>query len=261
MPGAQISRSLGQSLPHSLVFRTMRLNEVTTYPAERHYWGEFVFSFSGVIELTVGSRQYLTPPHYGLWLPPRTEHEASTRSEACYCVLDIASDRCGRLPTEVCTLAVGPIIKAILTDLVARQVDYPRNDADERLMQVLVDQMSLAPRQDTYLPISEDRALGQVLEALRHQPGDNRPLEAWASVVHSTERTLSRRCQRDLGMSFVEWRQRLRLVRALSMLEDGLAVQTVALELGYSTSSAFIAMFHRLMGATPDEFRKRIVQL
>jgi len=239
----------------------MRLVEVTSYPTESHNWGEFVFSFSGVIELTVGSRQYLTPPHYGLWLPPQTEHGASTRTEACYCVLDIASDRCGRLPIAVCTLAVGPIIKAILTDLVARQVDYPRNDDDERLMQVLIDQMSLAPRQDTYLPISDDRALGQVLEALRQQPGDNRSLEAWARVVHSTERTLSRRCQRDLGMSFVEWRQRLRLVRALSMLEDGLTVQTVALELGYSTSSAFIAMFNRLMGATPDEFRKRIVQL
>ena len=121
--------------------------------------------------------------------------------------------------------------------------------------------MSLAPRRDTYLPISEDRALSQVLEALREQPGDNRPLETWASVVHSTERTLSWRCQRDLGMSFVEWLQRLRLVRALSMLEEGIAVQTVALELGYSTSSAFIAMFHGLMGATPDEIRKRIVQM
>jgi methylphosphotriester-DNA--protein-cysteine methyltransferase len=25
----------------------------------------------------------------------------------------------------------------------------------------------------------------------------------------------------------------------------------------YSTSSAFIAMFHRMMGITPEEFRKR----
>ncbi|WP_419178196.1 helix-turn-helix domain-containing protein [Pseudomonas plecoglossicida] len=100
-----------------------------------------------------------------------------------------------------------------------------------------------------------------MLEALHLEPGDNRPLDEWASVVHSTERTLSRRCKRDLGMSFVEWRQRLRLVRALSMLEDGIPVQAVALELGYSSSSAFIAMFHRMIGSTPDEFRKRVVQL
>jgi len=39
------------------------------------------------------------------------------------------------LPTTVCTLAAGPIIQAILADLVARQVDYPRDDDDKRLMQ------------------------------------------------------------------------------------------------------------------------------
>ena len=248
------------SLPHEIVFRQVRLKEITSYPDESHDWGEFVFSFSGVIELRVGVRTYLTPPHYGLWLPPRTAHEASTRSEACYCVVDVGTQLCGSLPSQVCTLAVGPIIKAVLADLMARQVDYPRNDSDERLMRVLIDQMSIAPRQDTYLPHSDDRALNQVLEAMHEQPGDNRSLDAWARVVHSTERTLSRRCQRDLGMSFQEWRQRLRLVRALSMLEEGLSVQTVALELGYSTSSAFIAMFHRLMGAAPDEFRKRRVR-
>ncbi|MEX2696135.1 helix-turn-helix domain-containing protein [Rhizobium mongolense] len=120
--------------------------------------------------------------------------------------------------------------------------------------------MRRAPRQDTYLPTSQDRALSIVLAALRRDPGDDRSLGEWASVVHSTERTLSRRCQRDLGMPFVECRQRLRLVQALSMLQDGLTVQTVALEMGYSTSSAFIAMFHRMTRATPDDFRKRIVQ-
>lgn len=238
----------------------MQLEELTSYPNESHDWGEFVFSFSGVIELDVGGRTYLTPPHYGLWLPPRTAHGATARSETRYCVLDVAAHLCQRLPARVCTLAAGPIIKAILADLGARQVDYPRDKDDERLMQVVVDQMSRAPSQDTYLPQSEDRALCQVLEALRQQPSDNRSLEAWANVVHSTERTLSRRCQRDLGMSFQEWRQRLRIVRALSMLADGLSVQTVALELGYSTSSAFIAMFHRLVGAPPDEYRKRLVQ-
>ncbi|WP_461512735.1 helix-turn-helix domain-containing protein [Rhizobium mongolense] len=120
--------------------------------------------------------------------------------------------------------------------------------------------MRRAPRQDTYLPTSQDRALSIVL-ALRRDPGDDRSLGQWASVVHGgSERTLSRRCQRDLGMPFVEWRQRLRLVHALSMLQDGLTVQTVALEMGYSTSSAFIAMFHRMTRATPDDFRKRIVQ-
>jgi AraC-like DNA-binding protein len=57
-------------------------------------------------------------------------------------------------------------------------------------------------------------------------------------------------------MAFGEWRQRLRLVRAFSLLREGMPVQNVASEMGYRTPSAFIAMFKRMTGSTPEEFRK-----
>ena len=68
-----------------------------------------------------------------------------------------------------------------------------------------------------------------------------------------------RRCQRDLGMSLAEWRQRLRVVRAMPLLEAGQTVETIALDLGYGSASAFISMFKKLMGTTPDEYRKGAV--
>lgn len=58
-------------------------------------------------------------------------------------------------------------------------------------------------------------------------------------------------------MPFGEWRQRQRFsLAALPMLERGDTVQAIALELGYSTASAFIAMFRRQGGGTPDQFRR-----
>ncbi|HAT29543.1 MAG TPA: AraC family transcriptional regulator [Janthinobacterium sp.] len=244
-------------LPHPVYIRSEKLLSGSSYPRHRHDWGEFVYSFSGVMEVALAKRNYLAPPHFGIWLPPDVEHLGSNRVEASFCSLYLSRELCARLPAEACTLMVGPVIKSILADLSARQVNYPRSDEDARLMQVLVDQLGLAPRHDSYLPMASDATLTQVLDALRRSPSDNRSLAAWALTVHSTERTLSRRCQRELGMSFSEWRQRLRLVSALPMLDAKVAVQAVALELGYSTSSAFIAMFHRMMGITPDEFRRR----
>ena len=95
-----------------------------------------------------------------------------------------------------------------------------------------------------------------LLDALQAQPWDTRSLADWASSVHTTERTLVRRCQRELGMSLVEWRQRLRVVKALPRLEAGDKIEAIAFDLGYASVSAFIAMFRRLMGVTPDAFRK-----
>ncbi|MEC5159638.1 MULTISPECIES: AraC family transcriptional regulator [unclassified Janthinobacterium] len=244
-------------LPHPVYIRSEKLESDSTYPRHSHGWGEFVYSFSGVMEVKLAQRSYLAPPHYGIWLPPEVEHTGSNRFEAWFCSLYLSRELCAGLPADTCTLAVGPVITSILADLTARKVDYPRGAEDARLVQVLIDQLGLAPRHDSYLPMSDDPTLGQVLAELRKTPSDKRSLEAWARAVHSTERTLSRRCQRDLGMSFSEWRQRLRLVSALPMLDARMPVQSVALELGYSTSSAFIAMFHRMLGITPEEFRKR----
>jgi len=45
-------------------------------------------------------------------------------------------------------------------------------------------------------------------------------------------------------------------VRALALLEAGRSVESIALDLGYGSSSAFIAMFHRMTGASPNKLRR-----
>lgn len=245
------------STPESIALTVVHLRQVTSFPMERHTWGQFVYSLAGAIELTVKAGRYAAPPDFGVWLPPGTEHLASTGDETSYFLLDIEHNLCDRLPNTASVLAVGPIAKAIFLDLKHRGVRDPQNPEDARLMRVLIDQLSVGSPLECFLPLSNDQALKQVLAELCKNPGDCRSLVEWARHVHSTERTLARRCKRDLGMTFLEWRQRLRLSRALTMLSDGLSVQAIAHKLGYSTTSAFIAMFHRAIGTTPNAFRGR----
>jgi AraC-like DNA-binding protein len=47
-------------------------------------------------------------------------------------------------------------------------------------------------------------------------------------------------------------------MRALEWLASGTSVTTVALDLGYNTVSAFIAMFHRAVGMTPTAYLNSI---
>ena len=76
-----------------------------------------------------------------------------------------------------------------------------------------------------------------------------------------TERTLARHCQRELGMSLGEWRQRLRYLQAVDRLEADMSVQDIAFDLGYATASAFIAMFQRVTGMAPEQFRREFCQI
>jgi AraC-like DNA-binding protein len=65
---------------------------------------------------------------------------------------------------------------------------------------------------------------------------------------------LTRRFAAETGMPFSEWRQRARLMRALELLMAGQPVTGIALDLGYDSLSAFIAMFRRSLGVSPSKY-------
>lgn len=102
------------------------------------------------------------------------------------------------------------------------------------------DQLRATPLELSFLPMAQHLALVQVLDAMQASPGDHRSLAEWAETVHMTERTLARHCQRYL--------------QAIDALEAGHTVQRIAYDLGYSTPSAFIAMFQRESGQPPEQF-------
>ena len=252
------------TLPSPLFFRAAQLPADASYPPHSHVWGEFVYAYSGVMEVKVDQRHYLIPPHYGLWLPPGIAHHGMNRLAASHGSLYISQDLAEPLPKEVCAITVSPLLKALLDALrqhpcpppLQLQPKKPPDAAYDRLLQVVRDQLIQAPRTASYLPTSDDALLQPILQALEAQPSDARTLADWAATVHTTERTLIRRFERELGISLTEWRQRLRVVKAMPMLQSGQKVEAVAGSLGYASASAFIAMFRRLAGVTPDEYRR-----
>lgn len=241
----------------SMRFKVVHLQAGSVDPPARHDAGQFVHALSGVIEVGMDGRFFLAPPQYGVWIPPGMEHVSSNRHEASYVTLYVAEPLCAELPRRACTMAVNPLILALLDLLRRGSIEVPGTPQEQRLFQVLLDQLATTPSHDSYLPTSQDPLLGRVLDALQSSPWDARTLADWAAIVHTTERTLARRCQRDLDMSFNEWRQRLKVLRGIALLEGGRAVKDVALELGYSAPSAFIAMFQRQIGMTPQAYLRQ----
>lgn len=254
-PKLEIDQS-SPALPAPVMFRSAKVPAQGLYPQHRHAWGEFVYAFSGVMEVKLHDQHLLAPPQYGIWLPPDLEHIGLNRRAAHHCSVYVSRALCGALPATACALDVSPLVRALLEHLRAHPPTPAGTAQDTRLMQVLVDQLAQAACANSYLPHSDDPLLAPVLQALYDDPADNRGMADFARDFHTTERTLVRRCQRELGMPMSQWRQRLRVVRSLPRLEAGDKVESIALDLGYASASAFIAMFRRLMGTAPDEYRR-----
>jgi len=243
------------ALPAPLYFRHDEFGADTHSAPHSHPWGQLNYASHGVMQLDVGGQHFLSPPQYAVWVPPGVEHGCYNREAIVYRSLYVSAELSRQLPAAPCTLQIGDILKAILSDFAVRGVNIPESVADRRLAQVVLDQLQASPRHEDYLPFAQSALLGELLAALQAEPGDNRSLADWARQVHSTERTLARMCQRELGMSFGEWRQRLRFLAAIEALEAGRGVQEIAFDLGYSSASAFIAMFRRQAGTTPEQYR------
>jgi AraC-like DNA-binding protein len=243
-------------LPAPLVFRTAQMPPLASYPRHQHAWGEFVYAFSGVIEVQLAGGHYIAPPQYGIWLPPQVEHRGLNRRAALHSSLYVAADLCAGLPATTCALALNPLSRALLEHLRLHPPAAPPSAEDARLLQVLVDQLAQARSVGSWLPQTDDPLLAPLLQALDEHPGDDRSLAELAAAFHTTERTLARRCQQALGMPMAQWRQRLRIVKALPRLAAGEKVESIALDLGYASASAFHAMFRRMTGLTPDGMRR-----
>lgn len=246
------------ALPTPIYFRSACMPAEASYPTHRHDWGEFVYSFSGVMEVELQDHHFLAPPQYGIWLPPGVEHRGMNRYEACHCSLYVAAELTEALPRMACALTVSPLLRALLDHFRQHSAGSAKTEQEQRLLQVAVDQLGSAEVAGSYLPSSQDPLLEPVLRTLQGNPGDPRSLAELAQAVHTTERTLMRRSQRELGMTLSEWRQRLCVLSAMPPLEAGESVENIAHDLGYNSVSAFIAMFRRMMGVTPDEYRKEL---
>lgn len=244
-------------LPSRVYFRYDEYGADTRAAAHQHQWGQLNYTARGVMQLDIAGRPFMSPPNYAVWIPPHQLHSCYNHESVVYRSVYIALSECDQLPEQPCAVAMSPILKAILNDFAERDVTTPISPPDLNLAQVLLDQLLLAPREADYLPYGQSEMVNFVLNKLSSEPSNNTALCDWAKQVFVSERTLARRFMQELGMSFGEWRQRLRFLTAIEALEQGRAIKEIALDMGYSNSSAFITMFARHAGCTPEQYRRQ----
>ena len=244
-----------ESLPTPLFLRTMCMPNDAIFPEHIHSWGEFVYSHNGVVQVMIDQKRYLVPPQYGLWLPPDMKHVGLNRRAVLQTSLYVAGELCHRLPHKPQALMVTPFMRSLLDHTRESNLDF-NSDRHLRLLTVLLDELMETPRAGTFLPASNDSVLGEILHNIEQHPEDNQSVAEIAARASITERTLARKCRQDLGMTLTEWRNRMRIICAIGMIEKGSNVESIAMKFGYSSTSAFIAMFKKLTGTTPASYRQ-----
>jgi len=224
-------------------------------PLHRHLRGQLLYAVSGIMSVVTRAGTWTVPPQQAVWIPPDTEHEVRMPCAVSMRSLYIHPDSVEGLPSVCRVVEVTPLLRELIAQLVAPSA---RSQAQVvRLMAVLVDEVMMLESPPLHLPAPKDSRLRAITDALLDDPADSRGLGQWSKRVGASERTLARLFLKETGMGFRDWRQRLRTLTAIERLAAHDDVTSVALDLGYGSPSAFIAMFKRSLGETPGRFVRR----
>lgn len=242
------------SLPRPLYARAESLPLSAATQWHSHPWAQLSYAIRGVLSVHTARGRFLAPPQRAILVPPDLPHAVvsspSTEMRSLYIersAISWAADHCK-------VLEINPLTRELISHFASLPSTYAEQSADGRLVAVLLDQLQAAAESSLYLPWPADPRLQSLCEALYQAPDLPQKLGDWANQLSLSEKTLTRLFQQHTGLSFRAWRQRLRLLSALPLLQRGERVTDVALACGYESTSAFIAAFRKHLDVTPGAF-------
>jgi AraC-like DNA-binding protein len=219
-------------------------------------WHQLIYATRGVMTVYSEGNAWVVPPHRGAWIPAGSEYRLQMSGEVALRMLYIGRRHAMHLRT-CAVVNVTPLLRELIVriNLIgALDITVPEQ---KRLMGVIIDELKLLTTVPLQLPLPRDPRGVRFAELVEGDADAQTPMAALMRRSGASRRTLERIFRGETAMSLGQWLRRQKLLQALRRLAAGEAVNAIALELGYNSPSAFIAMFRRELGQTPKRYFER----
>jgi len=241
-------------LPRRVFARAESLKKAAVTHWHDHSWIQLSYAIRGVLEVQTGSGRYLAPPQRAILIPAGLQHCVTSSAETEMRSLYIHREEIPLLAGCCQILEIQPLARELIRSFSTFPADYDEQGEEGRLVSVLIDQLLAAPQTDLHLPWPADERLQKICRELYEHPDNSMTLGDVAAQMGLSEKTVTRLFRKETGLAFRAWRQRLRLLHSLPLLERAERVTDIALACGYDSTSAFIHAFHSHFGVTPGSF-------
>jgi len=236
-----------------LVATVSETRVIRSTPHHSHTSGQLFGAVRGLLSVDAGNHRWVVPATHAVWIPPEMKHALLSHGPFAGWSVWVGSEKCKSLPESAHVLPVS----GLLREGVLRAASWDNcklSAAQSHLAEVILYEIRSTEPVPLGLPMPIEPRLQKIARALSDEPGNGRTMEEWARWAGIPSRTISRRYVIETGLSFTEWRQRVRLLKALELLAEGSSVKSVALDSGYENVSAFIALFRQAFGVTPGRY-------
>ncbi|MFT5451005.1 MAG: AraC-like DNA-binding protein/quercetin dioxygenase-like cupin family protein [Enterobacterales bacterium] len=246
--------SVYEHLPTAVFMKGKELPPFSRVVEHTHDWDQLVYALEGVLEVRSNEGNYIIPTQQAVWIPANSQHSISTINGAQLRSVHLEKSLVKNFGQHIRVLKVNSLVREIINKASSFEFNADMDEQQQRLLQVLADQINLLDIVALGLPLSTDPLILPILNWQQADPSSSKSLDEWSKELGASSKTISRRFNTKLGMSYSHWRERLKLHNAIHWLNEKRPVTQIALDLGYESLPAFIHMFKRNMGVTPGKF-------
>lgn len=232
----------------------------TDYPAgwhiapHAHTKHQLIYAERGVMVVQAEAGRWVVPPTRAIWMAAGMSHEIRCVGEVHMRSLLVIPRVAPKVLHGTQAVGISPLLRELIRAAMEVRLPYRPGTRDSRLMRLILDELRALPALPLHLQMPSDPRLLRICERLQQHPDDSSTMADWARRLVLDVKTIQRLFVKETGMTFGQWRQQARLLRALELLATGEKVIDVALALGYESPSAFATMFRRQFDETPSQF-------
>ncbi|NNN62748.1 helix-turn-helix transcriptional regulator [Vibrio sp. 2-1(7)] len=254
--GVVTSNKMMDANPHSPVLvKTIDMPKGYIDALHQHTWHQIIFPIKGLLQTQTDHYQHLVPHTSALFVPAGVQHESIALSNTIFVGIYLNPEFGATYEPQVRTIALTSFLNELLQEIRRQCEGETSHEEVLHLLAVLHDQILKRNVQTFQLLLPQDRRLKLIFERLTDEPALSCSLKEWGEKIGASERTLSRLFAKEFNTSFLLWRQQIRLIYSLSLLDESLSIQAIADLVGYQNDSSYIKAFKAYFDMTPQQFR------
>ncbi|MCF9047528.1 AraC family transcriptional regulator [Acinetobacter nectaris] len=215
---------------------------------------QLLHTLSGVIHVQTAEGIWVIPPTKGIWIPENKKHSITIFGEVEARGVFVEPFARADLNTQCSVVAIPKLLSELINQAVEIKTDVLPHTRNERLLELILDELRFLKEIPFQLPEAQSNLLKKICNNIKKDLSIIPSLSDIAKQYYLSTKTLSRLFQKEMNLSFSIWLKQAKLLQALTDLEMKKSILSIALDLGYSSPSAFSYMFKREMGMTPTEY-------
>lgn len=223
-------------------------------PSHSHSHAQLLYAVEGVMRIYTPDSVWTVPSQRALWVPANVEHSLVMMSRVEMRTLYVKAEATEVMGQSCRAILVSRLLRELVLGLLEESLEYPLAGRGEHIAALILLEIARADALSMEIPWPQDRRLQTVCQTVMDAPGRNRTIEDLAEIAGASARTLIRLFPKETGLKYRQWLQQVQLAEALRLLGHGESIARIADTLGYASTSAFSAMFKRLLGTAPNHY-------